>query len=162
MSERNFPIQRSYDRGVKPHPMEIPWSVAELAYSQYAARYGTSQSLQRLSERGGFGPHEMDLFLPDWRERCDELARLRAEVAELRRDKERLDAAQQTGWEIQVACDIMEDGDPVFIIVEHYMQPPHRRELARNLNLRTALDDAMKIDPYSVTKAISSSEQAKP
>ena len=80
--ERTFPIQRG-ERGVKPHPTRIPWHVADLAYSVYSARFGTSQSLERLAERGGFGPEEMDMFLPDWRERCDENARLKARVAEL-------------------------------------------------------------------------------
>ena len=74
--ERTFPIQRG-ERGVKPHPTHIPWHIAELAYSVYSARYGTSQSLERLADRGGFGPEEMDMFLPDWRERCDENGLLR-------------------------------------------------------------------------------------
>lgn len=82
---KTFPIQS--ERGAKPHPLRIPWSVAELAYSVYASRYGRGQSLERLAERGGFGPGEMDEFVPDWRERCDENARLRAEV-------ERMEAAQ--------------------------------------------------------------------
>ena len=80
--DRLFPIQKQRD--AKPHPMLIPWSVAELAYSVYAGRYGTGQSLERLAERGGFGPGEMDMFLPDWRERCDELTKLRALVATIR------------------------------------------------------------------------------
>jgi hypothetical protein len=80
--DRTFPIQT--ERGAKPHPLRIPWSVAELAYSVYAAEYGRGQSLERLAQRGGFGPGEMDLFLPDWRERCDEIVRLRAENAALR------------------------------------------------------------------------------
>jgi hypothetical protein len=82
-----FPIQR--DRDAKPHPMRIPWSVAELAYSVYSARYGTSQSLETLAERGGFGAGEMDKFLPDWRDRCDEIIRLRAENTRFRKLLER-------------------------------------------------------------------------
>lgn len=81
MDERKFPIQT--ERGAKPHPLLIPWSMAELAYSGYAANYGKSQSLERLAERGGFGPSEMDEYLPDWRERCDELQRLRAELKDM-------------------------------------------------------------------------------
>lgn len=69
MNDRKmFPIQT--ERGAPPHPLLIPWHIAELAYSVYASRYGTSQSLERLAERGGFGPSEMDIFLPDWRDRC--------------------------------------------------------------------------------------------
>ena len=83
VSERMFPIQR--ERGAKPHPTQIPWSLAELAYSVYSARYGTSQSLERLAERHGFGPSEMDDFLPDWRERCDEIRTLRDERDRLAR-----------------------------------------------------------------------------
>lgn len=76
--ERMFPI--SCERGAAPHPTQIPWSVADLAYSVYSARYGKGQSLERLAERGGFGPGEMDTYLPGWREQVSEIASLRAEV----------------------------------------------------------------------------------
>lgn len=76
-----FPIQRT---SRDPYPMKIPWEVAELVYSQYAAKYGTDQSLEQLAERGGFWPTEMDMFLPDWRERCSELEKLRIENQRLR------------------------------------------------------------------------------
>lgn len=33
--------------------------VAEAAYEEYAAQYGTSQSFDRLHERGGFGVEEL-------------------------------------------------------------------------------------------------------
>jgi hypothetical protein len=36
----------------------VPWSVAEQAYRQYARHYGTRQSLETLSQRGGFGEIE--------------------------------------------------------------------------------------------------------
>jgi hypothetical protein len=80
-SERAFPLQ--YQRDHAPHPSTIPWSVAELAYSVYAGRYGTGQSLERLAQRGGFGPGEMDLLLPGWRERVGEVVELRGEVQRL-------------------------------------------------------------------------------
>ena len=66
-----FPIipDLRQDSPVAPHPMKVPWSVAELAYSVYVRRGGGDQSLERLAERGGFGASEMDMFLPDWRER---------------------------------------------------------------------------------------------
>ena len=74
-----FPIQAEY--GARPHPMQVPWDVAELAYSVYAGLYGKGgQSLERLAERGGFGPSEMDAFLPDWRERCDRIAALESAI----------------------------------------------------------------------------------
>lgn len=80
-SEKLFPIQRRPLRHSDrpPHPVCIPWSVAELAYSVY----GHSQTLERIAERGGFGAGEMDTFLPDWIERCNEITQLKAEVERL-------------------------------------------------------------------------------
>jgi hypothetical protein len=69
MTQRIFPIQVDH-RVVKPHPTSIPWAIADLAYSVYSAESGRSQSLEDLARRGGFGAGEMDMFLPDWRERC--------------------------------------------------------------------------------------------
>jgi len=37
----------------------IPWWLAEEAYEYYSKLYGTSQSLERLAERGGFGREEL-------------------------------------------------------------------------------------------------------
>jgi len=81
---RMFPIQSQ--RGAKPHPLMIPWAIAELAYSVYSQRYGREQSLEGLAERAGFGPGEMDDFLPDWRERCDALAESRRELQRVEQD----------------------------------------------------------------------------
>jgi len=64
-----FPIMASYAKGVTDDPpMWIPWPVAELAYDVYSSRFGTSQTLERLAERGGFGACEMDALLPGWRD----------------------------------------------------------------------------------------------
>lgn len=63
---RMFPIQ--FEVGAKAHPFLIPWWVAERAYGVYAAEFGRSQSLERLAQRGGFCPSEMDSFYPEWRE----------------------------------------------------------------------------------------------
>ncbi len=70
LSNKQCPIipDRNRDSTIAPHPMQIPWHIAELAYSVYV-RYGGEQSLNRLAERGGFGASEMDKYLPDWRER---------------------------------------------------------------------------------------------
>lgn len=78
---RRFPLIP--EKG-EPGPLSISWPLAEKAYSQYAARYGRNQSLQRLSERGGFYFGEMDEFYPGWRDEADEIALLtaRAEKAE--------------------------------------------------------------------------------
>ena len=71
---RTFPIQA--ERGAAPHPLRIPWALAERAYSVYVGRYGQGQTLERLAERGGFAPSEMDEFVPGWREEADECAAL--------------------------------------------------------------------------------------
>jgi hypothetical protein len=89
--QRLFPIIMPYAsraKEVKAFPLRIPWDVAELAYSVYSSRYGTSQSLSRLAERGGFHVSEMDDMLPDWRERCDTIQRQAAELERLRKENE--------------------------------------------------------------------------
>lgn len=83
--ERWFPIQ--VERGAAAHPLRIPWSVAEKAYSVYAARF-PGQTAERLAERGGLTPSEMDILLPGWREECSELAALRLSVARLEKEAE--------------------------------------------------------------------------
>lgn len=84
--EKRFPIQ--HERGAAAHPLSIPWALAEEAYSVYAARFGSSQSLERLAERGGFAPSEMDELRPGWREAASEIERLKAEHAVLRRERD--------------------------------------------------------------------------
>lgn len=81
MAEKMFPIQ-SGRKDTPPHPTSIPWSVADKAYSVYRARYGSSQSLERLAERGGFGANEMDHLHPGWREEVSEIADLKTRLAE--------------------------------------------------------------------------------
>lgn len=49
-SEREFPMQDG---------PPIPWSLAEEIYEVYSDLYGSSQSLERLAERGGFGWSEI-------------------------------------------------------------------------------------------------------
>ena len=84
MSERMFPVHSS-GRNAKPHPTRIPWSIADKAYSVYSARHGRQQSLERLAERGGFHPDEMDEFYPAWREETSEIAALRTQLAAVER-----------------------------------------------------------------------------
>lgn len=69
-----FPIQQHLSHtakadGYPTFPRTIPWWLAELAYGTYSSRYGTNQSLEELARRGGFGPEEMDMYCPDWRDR---------------------------------------------------------------------------------------------
>lgn len=50
MAERMMPMQDG---------PPIPWETAETVYVAYAALYGTSQSIERIAERGGFGWSEV-------------------------------------------------------------------------------------------------------
>ena len=58
---RPFPIQSDgFVRGRgETARSTIPWWLAEVAYEFYVSRYGTSQSLSCLAERGGFGRDEL-------------------------------------------------------------------------------------------------------
>ncbi len=67
VSEKRFPVGQ-YKRDDTPGPLTISWALAERAYSVYSARHGTSQSLERMGERGGFYPGELDMFVPGWRD----------------------------------------------------------------------------------------------
>jgi hypothetical protein len=78
---KRFPIHT--ERDARPHPLGIPWQMAERAYSVYAASYGKVQSLERLAERGGFGPSEMDKLLPSWREELDTTTLMHGRIVEL-------------------------------------------------------------------------------
>jgi hypothetical protein len=81
-AERWFPIIAAYDRKKqRAHPMRIPWSVAEKAYSVYSARHGKDQSLERMAERGGFHLEEMDEYFPGWEAEASEIGRLRSALA---------------------------------------------------------------------------------
>jgi len=42
---------------------KIPYKIAEEAYKEYSARYGSTQSLQQLNDRGGFGAEELAILL---------------------------------------------------------------------------------------------------
>lgn len=41
--------------------------LGRVAYEEYARRFGNSQSLERLAERGGFGVCELSALFPGWR-----------------------------------------------------------------------------------------------
>jgi hypothetical protein len=67
MKEKRFPIQGGVNWGhaknarpiARYEPCTIPWWLAEVAYRAYSAKFGTTQSLERLAERGGFGREEL-------------------------------------------------------------------------------------------------------
>jgi hypothetical protein len=65
-AERRAPVQG--DPRIKEglpgnRPGTITWSEHLEAYADYAKRYGTSQSAERLAERGGFGYRELQYHL---------------------------------------------------------------------------------------------------
>jgi hypothetical protein len=39
--------------------VSVPWYVGEALYRLYSELYGTAQSIERISERGGFGYREL-------------------------------------------------------------------------------------------------------
>lgn len=62
MAEKTFPIQAEYSPS-KGAATQIPWWLAEVAYEHYVKRFGDTQSLERLAERGGFGRQELVTLL---------------------------------------------------------------------------------------------------
>lgn len=71
---------------VQGWPAGIPWSLHLEAYAEYCKRHGAQPALIDLEGRncrGGFGVRELDSFIPGWRDRCGEIAYLKAEVARL-------------------------------------------------------------------------------
>lgn len=73
MSDKTFPVCRSGG-------MTIPYELAQRAYLVYAKKYGTSQPLDRMGQRGGFYPEELDEFVPGWREELSELNALKKQL----------------------------------------------------------------------------------
>lgn len=69
---KTFPLQpatlrkRGPDGIERVGSFEVPWELAELAYREYARKYGTQQSMERLKERHGFGIHEFASLLNDF------------------------------------------------------------------------------------------------
>jgi hypothetical protein len=67
MNTKVFPVlNQPFRRGKRIET--VPWSVGECAYKEYSRRYGKSQSIERIAERGGFSESELDLFCPGWRD----------------------------------------------------------------------------------------------
>ena len=107
-----FPIAIDYGtrKGeARPHPMKIPWHVAELAYTVYVRDHGgRGQSLERVAERGGFYASEMDMFLPDWRERCEAAGRPGVTRGQLQAWHTRASEVPEDEWVMTVRL-ILED-----------------------------------------------------
>lgn len=59
-------VKEANEKAAREFPMldgpRIPWSLAEKLYAGYSAEYGTTQSLERLAERGGFGWAEIAMW----------------------------------------------------------------------------------------------------
>lgn len=68
----------------------ILWATHLRIYEVYSKKFGTSQSAERISERGGFAVEEADKFYPEWRNDNEELELLRKEVKELREENKNL------------------------------------------------------------------------
>lgn len=49
----------------KPSMNTVDEAIARVAYEEYAAKYGTEQSFERLHERGGFCAMEIIVLLYD-------------------------------------------------------------------------------------------------
>lgn len=58
---RRFPIQAT--NTFDGYPVTVPWEHAEEAFKEHSARYGTSQSLEHLAARHGFGAGEIVMLL---------------------------------------------------------------------------------------------------
>ena len=67
MTERRAPVN------VRSGPYAgatIPWAVHVVAWERYAIVFPGSardQDAERIAERGGFSPTELDTLVPDWR-----------------------------------------------------------------------------------------------
>ncbi|HBO5325051.1 TPA: hypothetical protein ACU9ZY_001964 [Pseudomonas aeruginosa] len=78
---------------------------------------------------------------------------LREEVAELRRDKARLDAIEDNCWDVRYGSSSNADAGDSSISIEivgRYQGVPHIRVLGENYteNLRAAIDQAMTAEAY--------------
>lgn len=67
------------------HVGHISWSLADEAYPAYSEDGGRGQTIERLAQRGGFSPGEMDEYRPGWRPVEQEISAL----------KDRLQQAEQ-------------------------------------------------------------------
>ncbi len=144
-----FPIipERRRDNAIEPHPMSIPWSIAELAYSVYAKQYGTGQSLARLAERGGFHAGEMDQLLPDWRVRASELTAAQQRVTELESRGEHAECYLAKSE--QFCADLTADNDRLRALLRECLPylptfQPDRHGVMRTGSVDLTLNDRIK------------------
>lgn len=62
----------------------IPWSLHLRAWDAYKKKWNSSQSAERIHERGGFSDGELDDFIPGWRDEVSTITRLESELQSLR------------------------------------------------------------------------------
>jgi len=60
---RRAPVQGEPLRRPRRAPGTIDWAEHEEVWRAYSAKYGESQSAERIAERGGFGYDEIALLL---------------------------------------------------------------------------------------------------
>ena len=60
---RRAPVQATRSELHQKGPGSISWEEHLLAYAGYSHRYGTSQTAERMAERGGFDYAELVMFL---------------------------------------------------------------------------------------------------
>lgn len=90
---------RSWTAPVQGFPGGIPWPMHLEAYAAYCRQWGKQTALIDLPGRGcrgGFGTGELDGFLPGWRDRIAEMAKLRRERDVLRHSLRYLEDACET------------------------------------------------------------------
>jgi hypothetical protein len=74
----------------------IPWSMHLRAYDAYRKLYGEQKALIDLEGRncrGGFSTHELDAFIPGWRDELSEINKLKSECAHLQKENQKLRGA---------------------------------------------------------------------
>jgi len=160
---RVFPVIYWQSKNAKPGPMTIPWEVAEYAYSVYSSRYGRSQSLERLGERGGFHASELDDFVPDWRERASRITQLERELAQAQSDLVEVDAANvRLARDLQSARSATVDMVKVKLLVTKAMEELWPSDPKTMLQQALALWNGEKLPTGSLTPASGSGLQFPP
>lgn len=100
----------------------IPWSLHLEAYDAYRKKYGDQPALIDLEGRGcrgGFGTRELDDFIPGWRDKVSELARIKGQrdelLAALKSLMEMLDDEIKTSTDEQLAFGLSDPACPEHI-----------------------------------------------
>lgn len=145
---------------VQGYVQGIPWSLHLEAYNAYSKRWAPQPALIDLEGRGcrgGFSVGELDDFIPGWRDKVSEIAKLKAEIAELRAAlaasppvpaavaglTDALDVmALHTNWELSTESD---DGELVWVVHEVVGSPNDRywHKISDGPTPRAAIESAI-------------------